>query len=446
MNRTAARLTAALFLAFVVVNSRSAEAGEPVVLADFEAGFPFARGKDAGFREQDRKTSAIVSTGANGTAKSAKFFLSPDERSFFLQRGKRRQYLGSGSSVYSPDGPNCLSFWLRVPPGSHLLSADSKDTFGVWTYHWSPGDLGVGGANNTSGTTDSMMHGYANFRLVPEAADRWVNVTLSPSAFRQQRDYYHFFAARAVTGQLGFFPSLRQLQFTLLGRQESLGILQIDQIQLTSQAPTALCEPEYTALTAAPSGREVNMPLTIRNPTDRDRTYHVFISSCLGMSRADLNRVFAHFDSIQVITHFQYAVGGRGGIGVAALVPTGRSPAEWNYMEHEISVPAGGRWEGNLVHAVRPEMLGDWVDVKWGEETLVARRDTLTTSVIVWDPKEPASPGMKYVRWQSSNTDNGDHPVPPGFPKQFRPPDGWRSGDVPLDQVGGYFVSEITLK
>jgi hypothetical protein len=424
----------------------AAAAGETALLADFEAGFPVARGKEAGFRGLDRTTSALVPTGADGTKQAAKFFLGPGERSAFLQRTERRRYLGTGRTAYSADGPNALSFWLRVPPRSHLLSRGARDTFGVWTYHWDPGDANVGGANNTSGTTDSMMHGYANFRLVPEAADRWVRVVLSPSAFRQQRDYYHFFAARAVTGPLAFFPSLRQLQFTLLGKLEAPGIFELDQLALVTRPPTARCEPEYADHTADPSAGQVRTAVRIRNPTDRDRSYRVFISSFLGMSRADLNRVFARFDSIQAITHFQYAVGGRGGVGVAALVPKGRSPVEWDYLGQEIAVPAGGAWEGTLVHAVRPEMLGEWVNVEWQGETRVARRNTLTTSVIVWDPQEPPSPGTEYLRWQDSNTDNGNHPVPPGFPKQFRPPPGWRSGDVPLDQVGGYFVSEIKLE
>ncbi|NOY45291.1 MAG: hypothetical protein GXP50_07555 [Deltaproteobacteria bacterium] len=74
------------------------------------------------------------------------------------------------------------------------------------------------------------------------------------------------------------------------------------------------------------------------------------------------------------------------------------------------------------------------------------RRDTLTTSVIAWDPDEPSSPGMEWIRVAPSNADDGRHRPPPGFPPQERPPEGWRSRDVPPDQAAAYLVTEITLR
>jgi hypothetical protein len=52
---------------------------------------------------------------------------------------------------------------------------------------------------------------------------------------------------------------------------------------------------------------------------------------------------------------------------------------------------------------------------------------------------------MEYIEVKPDNSDDGIHPSPSGFPKQYRPPDGWRSEDIPLNQVGGYFVSVIHL-
>ncbi len=52
---------------------------------------------------------------------------------------------------------------------------------------------------------------------------------------------------------------------------------------------------------------------------------------------------------------------------------------------------------------------------------------------------------MDYVEVDPDNSDDGIHPSPPGFSKQYRPPEGWRSEDIPLNQVGGYFVSVVHL-
>jgi hypothetical protein len=53
--------------------------------------------------------------------------------------------------------------------------------------------------------------------------------------------------------------------------------------------------------------------------------------------------------------------------------------------------------------------------------------------------------GDPAVVFTGSNADQS-HPAPPGFPPYADPPTGWRSTDVPPDQVGGYFVSVLQLQ
>lgn len=71
--------------------------------------------------------------------------------------------------------------------------------------------------------------------------------------------------------------------------------------------------------------------------------------------------------------------------------------------------------------------------------------DTLTTSVIVWDPNDQSTKEIDYIEVNPHNSDDGNHPPPPGFPKQKRPHEGWRSENIPLNQAGGYFVSVLQL-
>ncbi|MGH7440233.1 MAG: hypothetical protein ACRENE_31460, partial [Polyangiaceae bacterium] len=78
-----------------------------------------------------------------------------------------------------------------------------------------------------------------------------------------------------------------------------------------------------------------------------------------------------------------------------------------------------------------------------GGHTYTVRRNTITTSLIVWDPSAPHA-GDASVVFTGSNADSS-HAPPPGFPSFVAPPTGWASTDVPIDQVGGYFVSSLTL-
>jgi hypothetical protein len=89
-------------------------------------------------------------------------------------------------------------------------------------------------------------------------------------------------------------------------------------------------------------------------------------------------------------------------------------------------------------------MLGTMQTATSNGHSYSVRRDTLTTSMIVWDPNEPRH-GDASVIFGGSNADSS-HPAPPGFPSPYRdPPTGWHSTDVPMDQPGGYFVSVLRL-
>lgn len=432
----------ACVLAGPAAPARAYEAVHP--LARFEGRFPVASDEAPGFRARDARNAAVLSGGARGSKKFARFFFTPQERAAFFQYRVRRRYLATGSGRYVPNTANCLSFWLRVPAGSHLVSDRAAKTLGVWSYHWSPGDRWVGGSNNRSGTTDSMMHGYANLRLLPGAAGRWIHVELSASAFRHQRDYYHFFAAEAVTDGLEFFPSLRQLQWVVLGGFDSVEAVDLDEVELLRKPPTGRFEPAFVETEASASRGELRIPVSLRNPTDRRRRYRVFASSELGAPRKLLNQAFAEADSIRAPTEVQEAVGAGGGLGAVELYSTDGTPILASGTELEI--PPGKVWRGYVVHRIRREMLGRWVEASLGGRRWYACRNTLTSSVIAWDVTEPPGPGAAYVRAAPSNADDGAHRAPPGFPRQLRPPPGWRSEDVPADQVGAYFVSVVTLK
>jgi hypothetical protein len=90
-------------------------------------------------------------------------------------------------------------------------------------------------------------------------------------------------------------------------------------------------------------------------------------------------------------------------------------------------------------------MLGRTKGIRAKKYKVYAKRNTLTTSVIVWDPYEESVNEMSYLDVLPSNADDGKHSSPPGFPSQKKPPKGWRSKDIPMNQVGGYFVSVIQL-
>jgi hypothetical protein len=433
----------AVFLFLASVSYLWAQPGE-VVLADFEKSIPCSEYRDLiGFRRVDKAGAKRVSDGAEGSLGSMSVILSPRKKDLFFQGKVRRMYLATRSPRYDSEGPNTLSFWVKLPKKSSLLGKKNRKTFGVWTYHWRFGDMVVGGKNNNSLATDSMMHGYANFGLAKEAGGKWVRILLSPSAFQISRYHYHFYAAEGTTDDLKFFPSLRQLQFHIGARLAKEEILQLDELKLVYLTPTAVLVEDYFCSTASAKTKKLRVPVSIKNPTSRTRKYRVFISSCIGISRETLQQAFALADDFSITRRMQADAGGDGGVGVAELIDKhGESIIA---QGREILVPAGGTWKGSLVYHIRPKMLGSKQHITINGHKCHFRRNTLTTSVIVWDPYEEDVGSMSYVNPLPSNADDGNHPAPPGFPKQKRPPKGWRSEDIPLNQVGGYFVSVIKL-
>ena len=420
---------------------------QEITLVDFERGIPCSHeGDTIGFRRQDRLRCRVVEGGAEGSGKSGVFKLSPEYKDIFLQGDVRRKYLATKGTEYIENGPNALSFWVKLSPDSILIDGieeiKNKNTLGVWTYHWKYGDMGVGGKSNMGLATDSMMHGYSNFRFNEKAAGRWIKVILSSSAFQQCRNYFHFYAARGTTDDLKFFPSIRQLQFRIFPRLEREENFRIDQIKLIYRKPAVIFEKDFFEGKISKDVGDFSLPVILKNPTSKDRKYRVFISSFLGVEREVMNKAVSLTDSLKPARIMQHAVGGNGGIGAVEL----RSENGRSVMRKEISIPAGGIWKGKLVHHIKPGMLGKQVTVKHGELKFHVRRDTLTTSVIVWDPEDATTQEMDYIRVKPDNSDDGNHPAPPGFPKQHRPPKGWRSEDIPLNQVGAYFVSVLHLE
>ena len=421
-----------------------------IMLADFENGIPCSDEYDIiGFRKKDRIMADIVKGGTEQTGTSALFRLLPADRDsksqtdIFFQGNVRRLYLATKSSEYDEKGPNALSFWIRLRPGSSLISKENKNTFGVWTYHWAFGDENVGGKSNQGLATDSMMHGYSNFSFNEKAAGRWVNVVLTPSAFQQSRYYYHFYAARGTTDELQFFPSLRQLQFHIFPEINKREEMQMDQLKLIYLQPTAVFEKEFLKNKISKNAGDIIVPLTISNPTNTDRRYRIFISSFIGVHRNVLYGAHSLTDSFEPPRTMQAVAEGNGGTGAVEL--TDKNGTFIIEQQREITISAKGSWEGKLIYHIKPEMLGTAKVVKSSGYKFIARRDTLTTSVIVWDPYDKTADSTEYIDVLPSNADDGGHEPPAGFPSQKRPPAGWRSEDIPLNQVGGYFVSVFQL-
>jgi hypothetical protein len=199
--------------------------------------------------------------------------------------------------------------------------------------------------------------------------------------------------------------------------------------------------------TVSSAGGDVAVPVTILNPTSQARSYRVFLSSEIGLDRQTLEIAMHDTDNVVAVDDLQGGVGADGGLGAVELFArdaaghtTGASIVP---SATPIAIAAGGSFQGVLVHHVKPAMLGAAQSVATGGHTYMVRRNTLTTSLIVWDPSA-ARAGDTSVVFTGSNADS-DHPAPPGFPAYAAPPSGWGSANVPPDQVGGYFVSVLTL-
>jgi hypothetical protein len=288
-----------------------------------------------------------------------------------------------------------------------------------------------------------MMHGYANFYFTGKDAGKWIHIILTPSAFQQSRYYYRFYAARGTTDELRFLPSLRQIQFHFFPKIMTEEKIQLDQLKLIYLKPRVVFERDFITDRVSIKSGDLAVPVTLKNPTDRDRHYRVFISSFLGVHRDVLYHAHVSTDSFAPPRRMQALAQGSGGIGVAELIDeNGNSVIK---MQKEIFIPAGSVWEGKLIHSIKPEMLGPTRALAINEHHFSFKRDTLTTSVIVWDPYDKTVGQMDSIKVLPSDADDGKHSPPPGFPKQKRPPAGWRSEDIPINQVGGYFVSVIQL-
>jgi hypothetical protein len=419
-----------------------------VSLADFEGGaVPTSDTAPKGFRGSDVARGTIIMPGANGTAKAARFSFATDD-SLFYQSATRPQYLG-GSSTYAADLANALQFWLRIPAGSPLLAASGGLTFSVYTYHWKPGDPWVGSNAGGGNLTDSQMHGYGPMRFLPSAADKWIRVVMSASAFDHSRGNYHFYAAQAVAEDKTFFGTLRQFQPVFLADRAGTPTVDFDELSLVTLPPTAaVCPPAYAASVPA-AGGDVVVPVVISNPTTTARSYRAFLSSVIGLDRQTIETATHDADDVSAVDNLQGAVGSDGGLGAARLYaddgagkPTG--PDLLAAGGAGIPIAAGGSFRGVIVHHVTAAMLGPAQTVMNAGHSYNLRRDTLTTSLVVWDPSA-ARVGDVAAVFTGSNAD-ASHPAPPGFPPFADPPAGWHSADVPPDQAGGYFVSVLRLQ
>lgn len=436
----------AIIVILLALNQNSVSADErEVVLADFEDRIPCSDcGDSVGFRRMDWGLAKRVMDGTENSLASMCTIIGPQNKDLFLQGHVRRMYLSTKSEEYIPEGPNALSFWIKIPENSKLISGRPGKEFGVWTYHWRPGDRVVGGEDNQSLATDSMMHGYAFFSFKSSASGRWIRMILSPSAVQIARYYYHFYAGAAATDDLAFFPSLRQLQFHFEADFNESEKICFDQLKLIHRQPTARIIPEYWETELQAKSGPIRKKISIKNPTGTEREYRVFISSFIGVNREVLHRAFAVVDDFYHTRRMQSEAGGGGGIGAVELQDkNGLSLTETG---QEIKIPAGGLWEGFLVYHMKPDMLGPEQAIDLNGNEFRYRKDTLTTSVIVWDTHDEQTSGIEHVNVWPSNADDGNHVAPPGFPRQVRPPEGWRSEDIPVDQVGGYFVSVIHLR
>lgn len=422
--------------------------GSPVLLANFESNaIPSSSDSGLGFRSSDVARGTLAMPGANGTSTAASFSFASDD-SLFFQSDFRPTYL-DGSSSYDENLANALELYIRIPAGSSLLSPDDGSTFSIYTYHYSPSDPWVG-PNPTGGNlTDSQMHGYGPMRFDPSGADQWLRVVMSASAFDHSRGNYHFYAAQAVSEGLTFFGSLRQFQPVYLAdRSSGPTAVDLDEIRLVTLPPTAAVCPRFFNDQVAAGAGDVRVPVTIANPTSSARTYRVFASSVIGLGRQILEAATHDADAVSAVDNLQGAVGSDGGVGAVEIFaddgtghPTG--PSLIPQGGAGIPIPAGGAFRAVVVHHVTPSMLGSAQDVMNAGHTYSVRRDTLTTSVIVWDPSAPRLSDSAVV-FTGSNADTS-HPAPPGFPAYAEPPAGWRSTDVPPDQVAGYFVSVLRL-
>jgi hypothetical protein len=416
----------------------------PILLVDFESGVvPSSSTSPIGLTQAGVGT--IVRPGANGTATGGQF---PFDRPIHVEGQTRARYLATGSGRYDPNAGNAVELYVRIPLGSPLLQSSGASTFSFFHYSMKPGDPWVG-PNSGGNLPDSEMHGRAYLRFGPAVADRWIRVVLSPSALGTRSHFDNMYAARSVSEDLSSVGSLRGFFIEPTVAMAATDTIAIDELRLVTIRPTATVCPDFTRMTAPAGGGDVRVPLVLSNPGPSARRYRAFISSVIGIDRQPLEVAVHDADDANAAAKLQSEVGAAGGLGAVELFasdpsgnPTGPSivPAGGAGVE----VAAGGTWRGVLVHHVRAPMLGPPQNVAIGPVTYAVRRDTLTTSVVFWDPNEPrvGDPGVIPANQvpERANTQ------PPGFPPSNAVAAGWGSTDIPFDQVGAYHVSIIGLQ
>jgi hypothetical protein len=258
--------------------------------------------------------------------------------------------------------------------------------------------------------------------------------------------HQHVRSARAVGGPEPF-ASLRAFFLAPKVSLSASETLDLDQLELVTLTPTAVVCPPFTRSSVPASGGDVRVPIELANPGKTSRRYRVFVSSFLGVDRQTLEMAVHETDDSKAADNVQRSVGADGGFGAVELFasdaagnPSGASIVAAG--GEGIEVAAGQTWRGVVVHHVTPAMLGPSQSVALGARNYTVRRDTLLTSVVFWDPNEPrvSDAGTVVV---NGGVDVAHHP--PGFGPLPSIAPGWGSADIPSDQVGGYYVSVLTL-
>jgi hypothetical protein len=416
----------------------------PVVVVPEASTVPLATAMSVGFATA--AGLSVITPGANGTASAIEIDASSGA-SAVVEHGAVRAYL-DGTAEYRPEGPNAIEFYVRIPAGSAIAGGADGPITEIASWHWRPGDPFVGANGSQLPLQHSAMHNFARIRFDASATERWLRVVLTADAFRQRYAYYHYFASQGGSGDLAFVPSIRALSVTPAAARTGPPGFDIDDLRLVTLPETARVCPSFVGLDVAAADRDVPLPVEIVNPSDHARTYRVFVSSVVGADRASAEAAQHATGDEMAATFLATQIGSDGGIFVAELFaaddhgnPTG--PSIVRAAGAGITIAAHARWRGVLVHHVKASMLAAPMAFSYGSYTASVRRDTLETSLIVWDPNEPpaSDPGVLFA---ASNADTLHSAV--FLPMQVTSlPTGWRSDDLRGDQASGHFVSVIHL-
>ena len=414
----------------------------PTTLANFDdQTVPSNASRTVGFSSTDVGSIGIVTPGANGTTAGARVTYASTRRVTF-EGANAGQYL-SGGATLAPAFANAIEFDMRIPAGSPLLAdATGARTMTIGALHWRPGDASV----NT--LRDSAMLNFANLAFSSSGADRWLHVVLTAATFAESRDFYHFLSAAAGTDELPFVPSMRAIYWDTSGLPSGT-TFDLDQLRATTLPPIVRVCPSFDTRTVPASAGDVLVPVDIANPTSQMRAYRMYLSSQVTVAREDQLRAAAAATGAFVYPSIQAAHGSDGGRGAADLYEADSSgnpagPSLTVAGGAGVSVAPGQVFHGVLVHHVSPAMLGAPMTDTYGAMSLTLRRDTLMTSLVVWDPDEPARTSPE-VHHAGSNADETGGPASIGFRDVTPLPAGWTSRDIRSDQAVGTFVTVLHL-